>query len=144
MADTEVDFDRLFRDHDTRLVSLGLAMCGDRDIARSLAQETMMRAYERLDDVLRHPAPSAWLLRVMRNITIDHLRRSAADPVVRWFELIRSLTPDQRAAATLFYADDLSVATIATTLEISEGTVRSTLSKVRKRMRRELKGGAKS
>ena len=150
----DTDFDRLYRAHYSGLVAFGVSMCGDRDVARSLAQDTI-RAYENRDDVLTHPAPLAWLRRVMHNMTVDHLRRTGAehravtkvsarssqlvdavtDPTTTWFELVRSLTPNQRAMATLFYGEGLSVATIAETLAISEGTVKSTLSKARKRMR---------
>ena len=44
--------------------------------------------------------------------------------------------PDrQRAIAGLFYVEDLSVAEIAATLDIAEGTVRFHLSQARDRMR---------
>lgn len=164
MTNVDTDFDRLYRAHYSGLVTLGVSMCGDRDVARSLAQDTMIRAYENRDDVLNHPTPMAWLRRVMHNMTVDHLRRTGAeqravtklaarssqlldaatDPTTSWFELVRSLTPQQRAIATLFYADDLSVATIAETLAISQGTVKSTLSKARKQMRRALSNGKRS
>lgn len=164
MANVDTDFDRLYRASYSGLVALGASMCGDPDLARSLAQDTMIRAYENREDVLSHPAPLAWLRRVMHNTTVDHLRRTGAeqravtklaarssghsdavtDPTGNWFELVRSLTPQQRAVATLFYADGLSVTTIAETLAISEGAVKSTLSKARKRMRRSLSNGEPS
>ncbi len=61
------------------LVAFGVSMCGDQDVARSLAQDTMILAYENRDDVLTHPAPLAWLRRVMHNMTVDHLRRTGAE-----------------------------------------------------------------
>lgn len=164
MTDVDADFDRLYRANYRGLVALGASMCGDVDLARSLAQDTMIRAYESREDVLSHPAPLAWLRRVMHNTTIDHLRRTGAeqravtrlasrpsercdavtDPTGSWFDLVHTLTPQQRAVATLFYAHDLSVTTIAETLALSEGTVKSTLSKARKRMRRALENGEPS
>lgn len=155
MDDTE--FERFFRSEYAGLVAFGAAVCGDRDVAQSLAQETLIRAYERWDDVQRHDVPVAWLRRVMHNLVVDHLRRAGAERravdrlatrtpgtadaapspvgVDHWFALVEPLTPDQRAAATLFYAEDLPVAEIAATLGISAGTVKSTLSKARRRMR---------
>jgi RNA polymerase sigma factor (sigma-70 family) len=99
-------------------------------------------------------------MRVMTNLLIDHHRRDLsakrtaerlsmevsssgstsdvrhADPAdlaaaPRWDELVRNLTPQQRLVATLYYAHDLPVDTIASTTQLSTGTVKSTLSKAR-------------
>ena len=92
----------------------------------------------------------------MSNLLIDHhrsrkaeraaLRRlddsvtSAGDGPSRsseWAELVAPLTAQQRIVATFYYGDDLSVNDIARTLDISTGTVKSTLSKVRRQLRRQ-------
>lgn len=149
-----VGFDELFREEYPKLVALGVSMSGDREVARDLAQETMVRAHDHWEQVESYDAPQAWLRRVMSNLLIDHHRSRTAERAAverlghrspvggeislpsRWSELIAPLTPLQRVVATLYYADDLSVADVASTLDISEGTVKSTLSKVRDRLRR--------
>ena len=149
-----MEFDELFREEYPKLVALGVSMSGDRETARELAQETMIRAHDHWDRLESYEAPQAWLRRVMSNLLIDHHRSRAAERVAvdrlrrrpaagdeiplpsRWAELIAPLTPLQRVVATLYYGEDLSVDDVADTLDISAGTVKSTLSKVRRRLRR--------
>lgn len=151
----------MFTQEYPRLVALGVAVAGNREIARELAQETMIRAHGRWLDLERYDDPRAWLRRVMSNLLIDHhrsrtsersamerLQRAASDVAAAqaddtergtpWAELIRPLTPHQGIVATLFYAEDLPVEEIARILEVSAGSVKSTLSKVRRRLRAHL------
>jgi RNA polymerase sigma-70 factor, ECF subfamily len=156
-------FDELFVDEYPKLVALGVSMSADREVARELAQETMIRAHDRWDEIVQYDEPGAWLRRVMSNLLIDHHRSrtaeaaavqrlgarspataGAASSSTSWGELLAPLTAQQRIVATLFYADDLSIADIATTLDISAGTVKSTLSKVRNRLRRHHEAAQKA
>lgn len=151
-----IEFDRLFREEYPKLVALGISVTGDREVARELAQEAMLRAHSNWAMLEGYENPAAWLRRVMSNLLIDHHRsrgteRSAlerlapavaeatapapAPPERAWAELIAPLTPLQRVVATLFYAEDRSVLEIATELDLSPGTVKSTLSKIRRRLR---------
>jgi len=151
-----VSFEKLFLDEYPKLVALGVSMSLDREIARELAQETMIRAYHRWDEIEIYDEPQAWLRRVMSNLLIDHHRsRKAERSAIRrlgdsvtsggdgqiklseWAGLLAPLSPQQRIVATFYYADDLSIGEIARTLDISAGTVKSTLSKVRRRLRRQ-------
>lgn len=156
MQVVNVGFEELFLDEYPKLVALGVSMSLDREIARELAQETMIRAHNRWDELESYDEPRAWLRRVMSNLLIDHHRSRTAERSAvkrlerstslekdgpfgpsRWAELVAPLTPQQRIVATFYYADDLSVNEIARTLDISQGTVESTLSKVRRRLRQE-------
>ena len=46
MTNVDTDLDRLYRAHYGGLVAFGVSIFGDWDVARSLAQDTMIRAYE--------------------------------------------------------------------------------------------------
>jgi RNA polymerase sigma-70 factor, ECF subfamily len=157
---SRADFDALFVEEYPKLVALGVSMTGDREVARELAQETMIRAHARWADLEQYDEPRAWLRRVMSNLLIDHHRlatseRSALERLgsgsassedspgipSRWAELVSPLTVRQRLVATLYYAEDLSVAEIARILDLSPGSVKSTLSKARHRLRRHHPGG---
>jgi DNA-directed RNA polymerase specialized sigma24 family protein len=70
----------------------------------------------------------------------DGSRDTASAGGPSWNELMTALTVQQRAVATLFYAEDQSIDTIAAALDISTGTVKSTLAKVRSNVRRALSG----
>ncbi len=160
------DFDDFFRAAYPRLVAMGLAMSTERHVVQELAQETLLRAYRRRDELSTYDSPIAWCRRVMGNLLIDQHRsrtaersavermqvRTETEPVPgtgvtdpahlaasrRWSDLVASLSPQQRLAATLYYAEDQSVATIAETMEIATGTVKSALSKARTNLRRIL------
>ena len=154
---TATDFETCFREQYPKLVALGVAMGGDREVARELAQETMLRAHDRWDQVGEYEAPVAWLRRVMTNLLIDHLRsrsversavdrfgaraeRSYGEPDVGpdWSRLVAPLSPAQRAIVTLYYGEDRPVDEIAEILEIATGTVKSALAKARARLAIEI------
>jgi RNA polymerase sigma-70 factor (ECF subfamily) len=148
----DVDFETVFRAQFPRLVALGLAMTGDREVATDLAQETMARAHARWEEVSQMGSPEGWVRQVMTNLLIDHhrrrvvergaLERLAARPGSRepWSatggdvdlgDLLATLPPRQRAVVALYYLEDLPVAAIAETLGIANGTVKALLWKAR-------------
>ena len=150
------DFETLFKTQFPRLVSLGLAMTGRRDVATDLAQETLLRAHRRWAEVATFDAPAAWCRKVMVNLLIDHHRSAQAERVAverlgarselatpapaldRWCEIVGSLPDRQRVIVTLYYADDLSVDEIADTLGVTAGAVKASLFKARHSLRRRL------
>ena len=159
---TDDEYDELFRSVYPRLVAMGLAMSAPRHVAQELAQETLFRAYRKREELSGYDSPVAWCRRVMGNLLIDqHRRRTseqaalehvqsqadvdaqpapATDPAhlattQRWNDLMAPLSAQQRAVATLYYAEDQSVSSVAQTLGIATGTVKSALSKVRANLR---------
>lgn len=68
-------FGHLVRRYEPRLINVILRFVRDWELARDLAQETFLRAFERLDqfDPSRRFGP--WLFRIGVNLTLDHLRR---------------------------------------------------------------------
>ncbi len=55
-------------------------------------------------------------------------------------DAIDSLSPDHRATLALFYLEDLSIAEVATALDIPQGTVKTRLMHARAQLRAKLKG----
>ncbi len=166
----DVAYEECFREHYPRLVALGVAMSGSRELARDLAQETMVRAHTHWNEIRHYDVPWAWLRRVMTNLLIDHHRSHVAEgaAIVRlgsrpaagdpppntddWAQLIAPLPPRQRVVVTLHYAEDLSIEQIAEVLHIRTGTVKSALAKARERLAvtagpgttaRDLRGGSR-
>lgn len=156
------DFETLFREMFPRLVSLGALKTGRPDVARDLAQETMLRAHSRWDELADYDSPAAWCHTVMTNLLVDHHRSAASErnaiervggqlgdvttgddrtetPALdRWNELVALLPDRHRTIVTLYYADDLSVGQIATLLGMSRGAVKAALFKARRTLRRHL------
>ena len=73
-GDSEAFGDLVLR-YERRLIRVILRFVHDQELARDLAQEAFLRAYQRLDqfDPSRRFGP--WLFRIGVNLTLDHLRR---------------------------------------------------------------------
>lgn len=148
----DVEFEQCFREHFPRLVALGVSMSGSRELARDLAQETMVRAHAHWPELRHYDVPWAWFRRVMTNLLIDQHRSRVAEgaaivrlgsrpepahaaPVIGdWAQMVASLPPRQRVVVTLHYAEDLSIEQIAEVMHIRTGTVKSALAKARERL----------
>ena len=120
--------------------------CRDRGVAEEMAQETLVRVWERWPTVRQAASPEAWAWRVALNLTSSRFRRRAAerraytrvsqrsgpgdaapDPADRLAvrEAVAALPERQRAALVLRYYADLPVAAVAEALRCAPGTVKS-------------------
>ena len=138
-------FDALYTREAPRLVALSLSLTGNREAARDVAQEALLRAYREWGRVSLMDRPGAWVRRVAINLATDAHRRLqrertavsrlAAQPAAvfdepdidRFWAVVRDLPDRQRVVVALRYADDMSVEDIASVLDITEGTVTKTL-----------------
>jgi len=161
-------FDELVRRHRDRLFNLCYRLCGDREFATDLAQQALVRAYQRLNhyDTDRPFAP--WLNQLTVNVCLNairdrrreldqessranwELRTSSVElsPVrqvldgeveVRLQEAILELPPRYRAVAVLRYLEDQSYEEIADTLNLPLGTVKTQLFRAREQLREQLR-----
>ena len=143
-------FEEFFRAQHPRLVAIALALTGDVEVARDAAQEGLLRAYRSWRSVSALDLPSAWVRKVVVNLTIDDRRRRTRDQRVMarvaggtsiaadlpaessaTWRAVRELPDRQRAAVVLRYVDDLPVAAIARILGVTDGTVKASLHKAR-------------
>ena len=144
MGDDEpAAFCRSIRD---RLVGSLTLYCGDRAVAEELAQETLVRVWERWDRVGAMASPEAWTYRTAFNLASSWGRRRSAErranrrslpvddlattPDTPTVEAVRAavaaLPPKQRAAVVCRFYLAMTVADTAETLGCAEGTVKST------------------
>ena len=65
----------LLQRYETSLVRFVTNFLGDRDTAQDIVQETFLRVAKRPRKLLGIQSIHNWLLRVARNLSIDHLRR---------------------------------------------------------------------
>ena len=139
------DFEEFFRAEHRRLVALAIGLTGVPEAARDLVQDTMTKAYRDWDRVSQLDRPGAWARRVTVNASIDWQRRCRREAVAlqrldrhdvagvpdgegdRFWAAVRSLPDRQRAVVALYYLEDRSVGDVAATLEMTPGTVKSTL-----------------
>ena len=152
-ARVRTDFDQAFVDHYERLVRALTIVAGDREVAADAVQEAFIKAHLRWRTVSRYDDPVGWVRRVAINRLHDGHRREqrkrralgrlgratqtvAVDPEIDEFDrLLAALPRQQRATTALYYVAGLTVAEIATALDIADGTVKSHLHDARRKLR---------
>lgn len=131
-----------------RLVQALTLYCGSRQVGEELAQEALVRAWERWPEVGAMEAPEAWTFRVGMNLANSAFRRrlaerralartggpvaASSDPDVAGATAVReavaALPPRQRAVIIARYFLDQSVDDTAALLGCAAGTVKATTS----------------
>ncbi len=143
MADT-VDFEAFCVQQNAALIRMLTLYCGDREVARDLAQETLVRAWVHWRKVRAMDRADMWVRRVALNLANSHFRHTrverdarnqmlvgdirvdgpdAADRLVVRAALAH-LTHRQRESILLRFLEDLSVEQKAALMGCSVGTVK--------------------
>ena len=128
--------------------------------AEDITQEAFIKAFQKLDQLVKKEKFAAWLAAIASNLARNFLKRekkiivtselpeiktseqfsSPEDEALNNIETdnirraIRSLPPEQYQVVALFYYHDLKVEEIGTMLKISTGTVKSRLFRARQKM----------
>jgi len=150
--------ERLYLEYHRPIVNYLYRMVGDSEQAEELAQDVFVRAYGGLARLEENSNYRAWLYRIATNLAYDTLRRRR---LVRWFSL-RETDQDERvtqgpdrlaehqaiqqalmrvpetyrSALVLFSVQGYAVKEIAESLGISEGAVKTRLSRAREMFRK--------
>lgn len=150
--------DELFGRHFERLVQSLTLAAGSQEVAMDAVQEAFVRAHLRWRRLSTYEDPVGWIRRVAVNQVIDHhrsLRRRlrvllrldppAIAPAAEHVPVapalaaaLAGLSTRQRTAVALHYLEDLSVADTARTMGVTEGTVKTHLSRARRALRDQL------
>jgi RNA polymerase sigma-70 factor, ECF subfamily len=150
------------------LMTLCTALLRNRQAAEELAQDALVRAYERLDlfDVRQPMKP--WLYKIAYRLAQERRRaqnremarmeaaatilgpnRSDSGPAERLFadersetlwQAVSALPMAQRTAVVLYYRENLSVKEVAGALGVSPGTVKTHLFRARSQIQTSLRG----
>lgn len=140
--------EELYKTSYPRLVHAAFAVLGDLGDAQDVAQEAFERAIAKPRKVLAADHPEAWLRVVVVNLARNRRRRrnwmdrflrrtptesdqpSDIDRIAILVAL-KQLSPILRETVGLHYLADFSVAEIATTLRVPDGTVKARLARGR-------------
>lgn len=138
------------------------ALLRDRDSADDLVQDSLERAFSRLDHWREGDSPRRWLFTIMHHLFIDHIRRDhrrraaaevpieaahgVATPPAQLDRLqsrevldaLQAIAPERRAALVLVALEGFSYAEAANTLGIPTGTLMSRISRGREDLRARL------
>lgn len=132
------------------------ALCGDPHLAQDITADAFVKAYLSLPEDI--PSFRYWLLRVCRNLWLDHLRREKhrSDSVLPetltdgdtpeaayirseekrcLWNAIRTLSPADRELLTLYYFSGVPLQEAARLLGCSYPTVRQRLHRLRQTMK---------
>jgi RNA polymerase sigma factor (sigma-70 family) len=151
-------FDEFYAREFPAVVGLAYALSGSRTGAEDLAQEAFLAAHRSWDRVGAYADPSAWVRRVVANMSVSAFRRTMAeakafarvairstrvlpelsDDGAEFWRTVRSLPRRQRQVVALHYVDDMAVADIARVLGTTEGTVKRHLHDARLALARRL------
>lgn len=140
-----------------RAVSVARRLVGSPATAEDLAGEAFARAYARWPKVRIHPNPDAWVLRVVGNLAVDHVRREARRPDLRdqtqsadrsgdgaalRVDLARALhrlSGRQQEVVVMRYLIDLTEEDVASSLGMSTGSVKTHLHRATNKLRADLR-----
>jgi RNA polymerase sigma factor (sigma-70 family) len=154
-ASQEDEFDRFVLASRVRLIRYVKALTGDSQVAQDITQEAFLRAWRRWSTVRGYDDPQSWCRHVAHNLAVERWRQLGlvaalthhAAAVVRpapevghldVAAAIRRLPKGERNAVVMHGVLDMSVREISQELRVSEGTVKSWLSRGRTRLRRSL------
>jgi RNA polymerase sigma-70 factor (ECF subfamily) len=129
-----------------RVVALAVVLSGDRGEAEELAQEAFAAAHGRWVDLQHYDnAVSGHRRRLSetKGLRLLGARQSAGLPYGtehrgELWAAVRDLPDRQAQAVALFYLGDRSVASVAELMDLSEGAVKSHLSRARKTLANRL------
>ena len=159
-------FALLVRRYYSPIVRLAFRITRDPDEAKDIAQDVFLRAFRSLDTLLPERPFESWLFFVARNASLDAIRRRHRTDAIdakremRPLELgpehialrkeqaaqvrmaLEGLPLKYRTVLELYYVSDLRYRDIAEALNIPIGTVKTHLSRAKRRLRAELDDSA--
>ena len=128
------------------LFRVAFAILRNRTDCEDAAQNAVLKAYRNLDSLKKRSCFKTWLISILKNECFDMLRRRRPTlnveeqgdlgyemqvPDLDLNRAFDSLSPEERLAITLYYYEGYDTRKIARLTEVSEGTVRSRLSRGR-------------
>jgi len=144
------------------VVRLAYHLTRDADEAKDIAQDSFLRAYRRLGQFHPDRPFARWLFVIARNASLDSIRRrrraallverdadAAFEPgpeelalrkedALRVHAALGALPPKYREVLELYYLSGLRYREIALELDIPIGTVKTYISRAKRRLREEL------
>lgn len=136
------------------------AIVRDEDAAEDIAQDTFVAAYYKLSTYDQTFKFSTWLFKIGTNKALNHLKKHAREaPMYSGLQeqivsdlpspsrtalhselegAVSHLSPKYRTAIRLHYWEGMKYSEVATTLSVSEGTVKSWLNRAKTQLRKEL------
>jgi RNA polymerase sigma factor (sigma-70 family) len=148
--------------HKDNVFNLAFRICGNREEAEEVAQDSFLKAYRSLNGFRMKSRFSTWLYRIVYNTSISYLRskkrgmisideypatvkdfiapgtpEEEAESIYRESLVnfaLQKMSDDERALVTLYYYDELSSDEISEIMNISKSNIKVRLFRARKRI----------
>lgn len=152
-----MDFEDFYRKEYRNMVGLAFVLTGSRWSAEDTAQDALTAAFRKWNALSTYDSPGAWLRRVTCNRSVSLIRKRVREAKLlallsgrasgdiqldeddeAFWQAVRRLPSRQAQVIALFYFDDMSVNDIARVLEMSEGSVKTHLSRGREAVAKQL------
>ena len=153
-------FEDMVQKHQRDILNFHYRLVGNRFEAEDLAQETFLKAYNKLDSLKEREKVKSWLYSIARNVTIDFFRKNKdrsipLDSVImenyaratavdyrqdvmqsevsqELQKCLAALSEDDRMIVKLLYYEGFSYKEICDLLNINQNTLKSRLHRARK------------
>lgn len=143
-------FEKVVRLYQHRIFSFLYWLCGDREAAQDLCQETFFRAYQRRGQVRQAKGFTTWLYRIASNLYRDSRRRQritvapldgetarpeegpASALTVEVRRALSALPAPYREAVAMKYLEQATYDDIAKSLGISKGNAKARVHRAKK------------
>ncbi len=154
----KTSFDRLMQEYRTELYLIAKIRLEVEADVEDAVQETLFDAYKHLKYLKNDKGFSTWIIKVLINNCNDINRRRCREPLCMdeimaeklpdacngyfdincdhdFLELINFLTNEEKTIMIMKYSNDFSNKEISETLNLSEGTIRTKLYRIKRKMR---------
>ena len=144
-------FEEFYREEYPAVFRATFAFCGNRELAQDSTQEAFSRALARWQRLKVNSWAGGWVMTTSFNLCRKQLRRRLARSATSApaqeidiggrldiIEALRRLPDRQRQAVILFYLSDHPVSAVADLMGISDGAVKSHLSRAREALKGSL------
>ncbi|MCF6136419.1 sigma-70 family RNA polymerase sigma factor [Pseudalkalibacillus berkeleyi] len=160
MKGNEEAFESLVRNESEKLYRTAFLYVRNKEDALDIVQEAICKAYTSIDQLKNPEYFSTWLTKILIRSAYDSLRKSkklvlAGEDFLRTvpenkrknveedMDLVKAisvLNEQYQTAIILFYYHDLSIQTIAETMDKPEGTIKTYLRRAKIELKRQLEG----
>jgi RNA polymerase sigma-70 factor, ECF subfamily len=150
-------FRQIARQHEAYLRRIALRLSGDRETAKDLVQETLVRALLHFDQFEQGTNARGWLVTILTRLYYDMLKHArvisraeedlvtlstvecdmeaASIPDSQLWAAVEALEPDLRGVVERCYVHEMSYKAIADELHLPVGTIGTRLRRARERLR---------
>lgn len=146
-------FSGLIREYTPALYRLAFGILHNREDAEDVVSESVLKAYEKLHALRKPECFRAWLMQIAVNEAkrvytknkrytltenIEDYMPAFEDEYHELWDIVMKLDIDYRETVILYFYEQFSIKEIAQILHIPEGTVKSRLSRAKKKLKESL------